>query len=100
MPILSKKFKKKEKRSLIVHGKGLDELRCIGPARVMDVTPSEMKEAVLDPKACRLSCGSLDDSRGKDAEYNAQMLLDCFSGYPYLRRCSSFTYVWNSFIST
>ncbi len=68
------------KRAVIVHGCGLDEISCLGPNRLIDVTPEGIKEKILDPTAFGLSRCQIDDLRGGDPVYNAQLLLDCLSG--------------------
>lgn len=82
MPLLAQTVQKMgTKHAMIVHGHGLDEISCIGPTRVIDITASKTREMILDPQTYGLSRCRLEDLRGKDAGYNAQLLLDCFSGY-------------------
>lgn len=66
-------------RSLIVYGYGLDELSCIGPAKLIEVTQAYVKEYILDPKQFGLARCTITDLRGGDAKTNAQLLLTVFS---------------------
>jgi anthranilate phosphoribosyltransferase len=67
-------------RSMVFHGCGLDELSCIGPANVIEVTATEKKAYQLDPRAFGFSVCTLEDLRGSDAQQNAQTLRAVFAG--------------------
>ena len=66
-------------RSLVVYGSGLDELSCVGPAKLVEVTQTEVNEFTLDPEQFGLSRCTISDLRGGDAQTNAQLLLTVFS---------------------
>ena len=66
-------------RSLVVHGNGLDELSCVGPATIYEITPAEIKKSVIDPQKFGLARCQVADLQGSDAQTNAQLLLDAFS---------------------
>ncbi|NNM59757.1 MAG: anthranilate phosphoribosyltransferase [Legionellales bacterium] len=67
-------------RSIIVHGCGLDEISCLGPAKVVEVTQMNIKESIIDPEQLGFSLCTLADLRGGNAKTNAQLLLNVFSG--------------------
>jgi anthranilate phosphoribosyltransferase len=68
------------KRSFLFHGNGIDELSCLGPSQIIEVTSKGIHSFVLDPSTFGLSYCSLEDLRGKDASYNANKLLEAFEG--------------------
>lgn len=65
---------------MVVHGNGIDELSCVGPARVLEVTPNELRVADLNPQTLGLERCDLRDLRGGDAAMNAQLLRDALQG--------------------
>ena len=67
-------------RSMVVHGGGLDEISCIGPAKVIEITPTGIQELVLDPQHFGFSRCCRADLKGGDAQTNAQILLEVFAG--------------------
>jgi anthranilate phosphoribosyltransferase len=68
------------RRSFVFHGCGLDELSCIGPSKVLEVTKEGIHSFILDPVSLGLNRCSLDDLRGKDAKYNAKKIVETFDG--------------------
>lgn len=68
------------KHSMVVHGNGLDEISCIGQTKIMEVTSGEIKASIIDPEKLGLSYCQKSDLQGGNAEHNAKMLLDSFSG--------------------
>jgi anthranilate phosphoribosyltransferase len=67
-------------RSFVVHSEGLDEISCIGPAHIFEITPTDVKEFTIDPKKLGFSECRLSDLQGGNAKDNAQRLLEVFSG--------------------
>lgn len=67
-------------RSLVVHGCGLDEISCVGPAKMIEVTKKSLTASTLDPAVHGLSYCDIADLRGGDANTNAQLLLNTFAG--------------------
>ena len=68
------------RRSFVFHGCGLDELSCVGPSKVIEVTQEGMRAFVLDPTSFGLKRCSLEDLRGQGAEYNAEKILEALNG--------------------
>lgn len=79
-PIAQLLLRQKRGRSWVFHGTGLDELSCLGPATVLEVSASGIKKRCIDPLEFGLPRCTLDDLRGKDATYNAEILKRVFSG--------------------
>lgn len=67
-------------RSIVVHGCGIDEISCLGPAKIIEVTQDGLNESIIDPEKLGLSLCSITDLQGGNAQTNAQLLLDTFSG--------------------
>jgi anthranilate phosphoribosyltransferase len=68
------------KRSMVFHGCGLDELSCIGPAHVLEVSDQGIHRTILDPQEFGLKPCTLSDLQGKDARYNADKILEALRG--------------------
>jgi anthranilate phosphoribosyltransferase len=70
----------KVKKALVFHGNGLDELSCIGPVEVVEVSANAKKTYVIDPQKYGFKKCCVSDLRGGDVKKNAQLLLDVFAG--------------------
>lgn len=70
----------KSRRSLVFHGSGLDELSCMGPSKVMEVSEEGLRSFIIDPLHFGLKRCSIEDLRGKDAKYNAEKMVEAFGG--------------------
>jgi anthranilate phosphoribosyltransferase len=68
------------KRSVIVHGNGLDEISCAGPVKMIEINGNEKMESTLDPLDFGFARCSIEDLRGGDAKINAELLLNAFQG--------------------
>lgn len=66
--------------AMVVHGYGIDELSCLGPATVLTVTPSEHNLSFLDPKTFGFEYCDLRDLQGGTAVTNAALLRDALQG--------------------
>lgn len=68
------------RRSVMVHGMGLDEISCVGPASIIEIHNHTKTEYTLDPKDLGLSYCNIAELQGGDAKTNAKILLDTFKG--------------------
>lgn len=67
-------------RSWVFHGGGCDELTCLGPVTVMEVTPDSIKQFTLDPIDFGLPRCTIEDLKGGDAELNASLIIEALEG--------------------
>lgn len=68
------------KLSVVVHGMGLDEISCAGPAKIIEVRQQEKIESLIDPLEFGLARCDIADLRGGNANVNAELLLNSFKG--------------------
>jgi anthranilate phosphoribosyltransferase len=68
------------RRSLVFHGCGLDELSCLGPSKVIEVSSEGLRPFLLDPKDFGLKRCAMEELKGQDAAYNAKKIMDTFEG--------------------
>lgn len=67
-------------KSVIVHSMGLDEITCVGPTDIIEIQGKEKMEYRIDPSDFGLPYSTISDLKGGDAKFNAQLLLETFSG--------------------
>ncbi len=80
LPLMASTLQKMgTKKSMVVHGCGLDEISCIGPSKIMEITQNGITEFTLEPKKLGFSLCTLEDLQGGDADTNAKLLLGAFS---------------------
>ena len=70
------------KRAFVVHGNGLDEINCLGPNKVIEITPKGKKHLTIDPKDYGFQYCQLNDLCGGDAQKNKQRITQVFQGKP------------------
>lgn len=81
MPLMAETLQKMgTKRSLVVHGLGLDEISCAGPLKIFDVHRGEIKKSQIDALEYGFSRCDISALKGGDAKTNAEIFLDLFSG--------------------
>jgi len=67
-------------RSVIVHGCGLDEISCVGPSKMIEISAEENIESIIDPTDYGLSYCDISDLQGGTAAMNAELLLNALAG--------------------
>lgn len=68
-------------KSIIVRSTdGLDELSTSAATQIWDVTSGELRESLLDPSELGLQPATLDQLRGGDAQFNAQVVREILAG--------------------
>jgi anthranilate phosphoribosyltransferase len=67
-------------QSMVVHSRGLDEISCAGPTKIIEVKQQEKIERIIDPQQFDLQTCTIADLRGGNASINAGLLLEAFKG--------------------
>jgi anthranilate phosphoribosyltransferase len=67
-------------KALVVHGCGLDEISCVGPAKVIEITAGQMLQRTINPVDYGFARCDLADLKGGHAEHNAAVLTEIFLG--------------------
>lgn len=81
VPLIAQALKQTgTEHSIVAHGNGLDEISCVGPTRIMEITPNEITTTRLDPRSFGLPHCTIADLKGGNATDNAQLLIHAFSG--------------------
>jgi anthranilate phosphoribosyltransferase len=83
-------------RSMVVHGSGLDEISCVGPVKIIEVTQQSIQEKVFDPLDFGLPRCSVADLKGGSAADNARVLVEIFSGQHEQYRAIANTLIANA----
>ena len=60
-------------RAIVVHGCGLDEISCIGSAKIVEVTQENITASIINPEKLGFSRCKISDLQGGDAKTNAQI---------------------------
>lgn len=67
-------------RSVVIHGCQLDEISCLGPAKIIEVRKNARYQFELDPNVLGFPTCTLAELQGGDAAYNAKLLRKAFEG--------------------
>lgn len=70
------------KRAMVVHGNGLDELNCVGPCDVIEISDNKQTKYQLDCRDLGLPLCQVNDLIGADAKHNALLLQEILDNKP------------------
>ena len=80
-PVLAQVQLERGMKSIIVRSTdGLDELSTSAPTQIWDVTSGTLRESLLNPSELGLTPATLDQLRGGDAQFNAQVVREILAG--------------------
>lgn len=81
VPLITGVFRTRGATALVFRGDdGLDELTITGHSRIWEVSRGDIHEHDLDPRDLGFSYASINDIKGGDPAYNAQVVRDVLSG--------------------
>ncbi len=81
IPLITSVFAQRDATALVFRGDdGLDELSTTGMNHVWEVQAGTITEHVLDPRELGIEMVSLDDLRGGEPSFNAQVVHDVLNG--------------------
>ena len=65
----------------IVHSEdGMDEISPFSKTNIVELKNNEIREIIIDPKQIGVRYNNPENLKGKDADYNANKIIDIFSG--------------------
>lgn len=80
-PVLAQVQLERGMKSIIVRSTdGIDELSTSAPTQIWDVTSGTLRESLLNPSELGLTPATLDQLRGGDAQFNAQVVREILAG--------------------
>lgn len=79
-PIASVVHKLGTVKTLVFNGNGLDEISCIGPTDVLEVTANGITSYQIDPRDYKLPLCQREDLQGGQPQENAAILKEVFAG--------------------
>ena len=69
------------KHAWIVHSDdGMDEISPFALTNIIEIKDNKINEIKIDPKKVGIKFGNPDNLKGRDADYNANKIIDVFSG--------------------
>ncbi len=80
LPVFAQAIQQKTEKSMIVNGCQTDELTSIGPTTIYEIVNKNIVKKIFEPSKVNFSVGQLSDLKGGNAEENAAILLEIFSG--------------------
>tara|TARA_B110000971_G_C19543454_1_gene291271 strand:- start:25 stop:522 length:498 start_codon:yes stop_codon:yes gene_type:complete len=65
----------------IVHSDdGMDEISPFAKTNILELKDEKINEFIIDPKDLGINSGNKDNLKGKNAEYNAQKIVEIYKG--------------------
>jgi anthranilate phosphoribosyltransferase len=81
IPVITGVFQTRDATALVFRGDdGLDELTTTGHSHIWEISRGQIVEHDLDPQDLHIPRANLDDFRGGEPSYNAEVLKDTLSG--------------------
>ena len=67
----------------IVHSDdGMDEISPFAKTNIVELKDGKINEFIIDPKDLGINSGNKDNLKGKNAEYNAEKIIEIYKGKP------------------
>ena len=71
----------KVQNAMIVHSEdGMDEISPFAKTKIIELNAGKIKKFIIDPSELNILNKNKDNLKGKNAEYNAQKIIDIYKG--------------------
>ena len=81
MPFAEALRKNKVENAMIVHSEdGMDEISPFAKTKIIELSNNQIKKFIIDPIQFNITKKNKDNLKGKNAEYNAQKIIDIYKG--------------------
>ena len=81
MPFAEALKENKVRNAMVVHSEdGMDEISPFAKTKIIELNNNKIKTVVLDPNELNILNKNKDNLKGKNAEYNAQKIINIYKG--------------------
>ena len=81
MPFAEALRKNKVENAMIVHSEdGMDEISPFAKTKIIELSNNKIKKFIIDPIQFNITKKNKDNLKGKNAEYNAQKIIEIYKG--------------------
>jgi len=81
MPFAEALRKNKVENAMIVHSEdGMDEISPFAKTKIIELSNNQIKKFIIDPIQFNITKKNKDNLKGKNAEYNAQKIIEIYKG--------------------
>jgi len=81
MPFAEALKENKVENAMIVHSEdGMDEISPFAKTKIIELNKNEIKDFIIDPIEFGITNNNKEKLKGKNAEYNAQKIIDIYKG--------------------
>jgi anthranilate phosphoribosyltransferase len=81
MPFAEALKENKVQNAMIVHSEdGMDEISPFSKTKIIELNTDKIKKFIIDPNELNILNKNKDNLKGKNAEYNAQKIIDIYRG--------------------
>jgi len=71
----------KAENAMIVHSQdGMDEISPFAKTRIIELNNNKIRDFIIDPSELNITKKNKENLKGKNAEYNAQKIIDIYKG--------------------